>query len=91
MRASVLARRASIPLLALLLIALPFTWTMDVLTDGAFGMSGDETFKVGIAALFCCALVYAAGAAIEWASRALWRLGTSRLSGADRQIGDSSR
>jgi hypothetical protein len=64
--------------LALLLIALPFTLTMDVLTIGAFNMSGDETFKVIVAALFCCALAYLIGAAVEWAVRRLWRFATSR-------------
>jgi hypothetical protein len=59
--------------LMLLLIALPFTWLMSALTDGAFSMSGDETLKVVIAALFCAALAYIVGAAIEWILRSLWR------------------
>ena len=58
----------------LLLIALPFTWTMDVLTSGAFSMSGDETVKVLIAALFCAALAYVAGAIVEGLVRGLWRV-----------------
>ncbi|HLH51933.1 MAG TPA: hypothetical protein VKV96_21545 [Roseiarcus sp.] len=60
--------------LTLLLIAMPFTWTMSVLTSGAFSMSGDETGKVVAAALFCCALAYLAGAIAEGLLRAAWRL-----------------
>ncbi|HLJ70893.1 MAG TPA: hypothetical protein VKU03_06210 [Roseiarcus sp.] len=60
--------------LTLLLIAMPFTWTMSVLTSGAFSMSGDETGKVVAAALFCCALAYLAGAITEGLLRATWRL-----------------
>jgi hypothetical protein len=59
--------------LTLLLIAIPFTWTMNILTSGAFNMSGDETLKVAIAGLFCAAIAYVAGAAIEWILRFLWR------------------
>jgi hypothetical protein len=58
----------------LLLIALPFTWTMNALTGGAFSMSGDETSKVLIAALFCAALAYVTGAVVEGLLRALWRI-----------------
>jgi hypothetical protein len=60
--------------LTLLLIAMPFTWTMSVLTSGAFSMSGDETGKVVAAALFCCALAYFAGAIAEGLLRTAWRL-----------------
>lgn len=60
--------------LTLLLIAMPFTWTMSVLTSGAFSMSGDETGKVVAAALFCCALAYLAGTIAEGLLRAAWRL-----------------
>jgi len=67
-----------LPDLTLLLIALPFTWTMNALTNGAFSMTGDETGKVITAALFCCALAYLAGAIVEWILRRLWRLATSR-------------
>ena len=63
-----------LPDLVLLLIALPFTWTMNTLTNGAFSMTGDETGKVIVAALFCCALAYVAGAVVEWILRSLWRL-----------------
>jgi len=60
--------------LVLLLIVMPFTWTMSVLTSGAFSMSGDETAKVVVAALFCCALAYLGGAIAELIARAAWRL-----------------
>jgi hypothetical protein len=63
---------------ALLVIALPFTWTMSVLTSGAFNMSGDETLKVIIAGLFCAAVAYLAGAAVERILRLLWRAATGR-------------
>jgi hypothetical protein len=61
------------PDLPLLLIAIPFTWTMNVLTNGVFSMTGDETGKVLVAAFFCCALAYVAGAIVESLLRALWR------------------
>jgi hypothetical protein len=61
------------PDLLLLLIAIPFTWTMNVLTNGAFSMTGDETAKVMIAALFCAAMAYIAGAIVERLLRAMWR------------------
>ena len=61
------------PDLLLLLIAIPFTWTMNVLTNGAFSMTGDETAKVIIAALCCAAMAYAAGAIVEALLRATWR------------------
>ena len=66
-----------LPDLTLLLIALPFTFTMNALTTGAFSMTGDETGKVIAAALFCCALAYLAGAIVEWTLRLLWRLARS--------------
>jgi hypothetical protein len=62
----------------LLLIAIPFTSTMNALTSGAFSMSGDETLKVLIAALFCAAIAYIAGAIVEGVARALWRVATVR-------------
>jgi len=57
--------------LPLLLLAIPFTFTLDVLTQGAFSLTGDETFKVLGAALFCCALAYGVGAAAEFLVRKL--------------------
>jgi hypothetical protein len=66
-----------LPDLTLLLIALPFTFTMNALTNGAFSMTGDETGKVIVAALFCCALAYLAGVIVEWSLRLLWRLAIS--------------
>ena len=64
--------------LPLLLIALPFTWTLDVLTNGAFSLSGDETFKIVLAALFCCALAYGVGAVLEYSVRKLFGLALRR-------------
>jgi len=64
--------------LPLLLIALPFTWTLDVLTDGAFSLSGDETIKIVLAALFCCALAFGVGAVLEYSARKLFGLALRR-------------
>ncbi|HLW92967.1 MAG TPA: hypothetical protein VKS78_16920 [Roseiarcus sp.] len=66
--------------LPLLLLAIPFTLMMDFLTLGWFSMSGDETAKVIIAALFCCALAYLIGTIVELAARAFWRVATARQS-----------
>jgi hypothetical protein len=66
--------------LPLMLAALPFTWTLDVLTNGAFSLSGDETFKMLLAALFCCALAYGVGAALEYSARSLFGLALRRRS-----------
>jgi hypothetical protein len=65
--------------LTLMLIVMPFTWTMNAVTNGAFSMSGDETGKVVVAALFCCALVYFVGAIVEGLLRTLWRLARGQL------------
>jgi hypothetical protein len=73
-----------LPDLTLLLIALPFTFTMNALTNGAFSMTGDETGKVIAAVLFCCALAYLGGAIIEWILRRLWRMARSSLLPAKR-------
>jgi hypothetical protein len=64
--------------LTLLLVALPFTSTMNTLTRGAFDMSGDDTAKVAIAALFCSAIAYGVGAVAEWGLRTLWRMAAGR-------------
>jgi hypothetical protein len=64
--------------LPLLLIALPFTWTMDVLTSGAFSLSGDETLKIVLAAFFCCAVGYGVGAVLEYSARKLFGLAFRR-------------
>ena len=76
-----------LPDLLLLLIALPFTWTMNVLTGGAFSMTGDETAKVIIAALSCAALAYIAGTIVELILRALWRRLRLSLLPAQRREG----
>jgi hypothetical protein len=60
--------------LPLLLVALPFTLPLNLLTNGAFSLSGNETFKIVIAAIFCCALAYAVGAIVEFLARTLVRL-----------------
>jgi hypothetical protein len=59
--------------LALVLIALPFTATMNVLSGGAFDFGGADTGKVIAAALFCCALAWLCGAALEALVRAAVR------------------
>jgi hypothetical protein len=71
----------------LLLIAIPFTWTMNALTSGAFSMTGDETLKVVIATLFCAALAYIGGAALEGILRMLWRAARENLLPAKRGQG----
>jgi len=60
--------------LPLLLVALPFTLPLNLVTNGAFSLSGDETFKIVIAAIFCCALAYGVGALVEFLARKLVRL-----------------
>jgi hypothetical protein len=50
----------------LVLIALPFTLTMRFLSaEGAYPFTGADTGKVTLAALFCCALAWIAGAVLE--------------------------
>jgi uncharacterized membrane protein len=60
--------------LPLLLVALPFTYTLNLLSNGAFSLSGDETFKIVLAAIFCCALAYGVGAVLEFLARTLFGL-----------------
>jgi multisubunit Na+/H+ antiporter MnhB subunit len=64
--------------LTLLLVALPFTSTMNALTHGAFDMAGDDTAKVIVAAIFCSAIAYCAGAIVEWGLRTAWRIASRR-------------
>jgi uncharacterized membrane protein YfcA len=64
--------------LALVLLALPFTLTMRFLAGGSFDMTGDDSLKLLAAALFCCALAYAIGGALEWITRAIFRLARGR-------------
>jgi hypothetical protein len=59
--------------LGLILIALPFVLTMRFLSGGSYDMSGDDTLKLVAAAVFCCALAFVAGAALEWLVRAAVR------------------
>jgi hypothetical protein len=64
--------------LTLLLVALPFTSTMNALTQGAFDMAGDDTGKVIVAALFCSAIAYCVGAIVEWGLRMTWGMVSRR-------------
>jgi hypothetical protein len=56
--------------LPLVLAALPFTLTMRALNGGSYDFSGDMTARVIAAALFCSALAYVAGLAVETIVRA---------------------
>jgi hypothetical protein len=62
----------------LIFVALPFVLTMRFLSGGSFDMSGDDTLKLLAAALFCCALAWAIGSALEWIARAIYRLARGR-------------
>ncbi len=76
--------------LPLSLAALPFTLTMRRLSGGAYGFGGDMIGRVVAAALFCAALAYIAGLAIETLARAALRAArrpqraSSPLVGEDR-------
>jgi hypothetical protein len=63
--------------LLLMIVALPFTWTMLHLA-GNYAFSGDQTGRVIGAGVFCCALAYGVGLAIESALRGLYRLARRR-------------
>jgi hypothetical protein len=64
--------------LPLALAALPFTWTMRTLSGGAYAFGGEMTGRVIAAALFCAALAYVAGLAIETLARAVLRAARRR-------------
>jgi hypothetical protein len=64
--------------LSLILVAMPFVLTMRFLSGGSFGMTGEDTLTLLAAALFCCALAFAVGSALEWLARALFRLARGR-------------
>ena len=66
--------------LGLVLLALPFTLTMRFLAGGSFDMTGEDGLKLLAAALFCCALAFAIGGALEWIGRAIFRLARGRRS-----------
>lgn len=51
--------------LPLVLAALPFTLLMREINGGSYEFSGDMTLRVAAAVLFCCALAYLAGFALE--------------------------
>jgi hypothetical protein len=57
----------------LVLAAMPFILTMRFLADGSFDFGGADTLKVIAAALFCCALAWLCGAALEAVVRYLLR------------------
>ena len=53
-----------------MLAALPFTLTMRALNGGGYDFAGDMTARVIVAALFCSALAYIVGLALETIVRA---------------------
>ena len=57
----------------LVLIALPFTFFMRFVTGGEFDFGGADTVRVIAAALFCCALAWLIGAALEALARRIAR------------------
>jgi hypothetical protein len=66
--------------LGLILVAMPFVLTMRFLAGGSFDMAGEDNLKLLAAALFCCALAWAVGSAVEWMARAIFRLARGRPS-----------
>ncbi|WP_158814539.1 hypothetical protein [Methylocapsa sp. S129] len=66
--------------IGLIFVALPFVLTMRFLSGGAFDMTGEDSLKLLAAALFCCALAWVIGGALEWAARAIFRLARRRPS-----------
>ena len=58
----------------LVLTAMPFVLTMRFLNGGSFNFGGSDTLLVIAAALFCCALAWLVGAAIEAAVRSAVRV-----------------
>jgi hypothetical protein len=65
---------------SLILVALPFVLIMRALAGGSFDLSGEDTLKLAAAALFCCALAWIVGSALEWIARAIFRAARSRAS-----------
>jgi hypothetical protein len=63
---------------SLILVALPFVLTMRALAGGSFDLGGEDTFKLAAAALFCCALAWIVGSALEWIARTIFRAARSR-------------
>ena len=64
--------------LGLILLALPFVLTMRLLSGGSFDMTGEDRLKLLAAALFCCALAWVIGSALEWIARRIFRLASDR-------------
>jgi hypothetical protein len=66
--------------LGLIFVALPFVLTMRFLAGGSFDMTGEDSLKLLAAALFCCALAWVIGSALEWTARAIFRLARAKRS-----------
>jgi hypothetical protein len=66
--------------LGLIVLALPFVLTMRLLAGGSFDMTGEDRLKLLAAALFCCALAWVIGSALEWVARTIIRLAHGRRS-----------
>jgi len=65
----------------LVLVALPFVLTMRFLSGGSFNFGGSDTAMVIAAALFCCALAWLCGAALEAVVRYLIRAARGQARG----------
>jgi len=59
--------------LSLILVAMPFVLTMRALAGGSFDLRGEDAIKLAAAALFCCALAWIVGSALEGIARAIFR------------------
>jgi hypothetical protein len=65
----------------LIFVALPFVLTMRFLSGGSFNMTGEDSYKLLAAALFCCALVWAIGSVLGWIARLIFRRTRGKISG----------
>jgi hypothetical protein len=65
----------------LIFVALPFVLTMRFLSGGSFNMTGEDSYKLVAAALFCCALVWAIGSALGWIAWIVFRRARRQISG----------
>jgi hypothetical protein len=66
--------------LGLILIVMPFLLTMRFLSGGSFNLTGEDSAKLLAGALFCGALAWLVGAALEWILRAIFRIARTRRS-----------
>jgi hypothetical protein len=64
--------------LGVILVAMPFVLTMRCLAGGSFDMTGEDGAKLLGAVIFCCALAWIVGSALEWIARTLFRLARGR-------------